>query len=209
MVVLDLRKGSAFTDYFLLASGANQRQLVAIADAVQEALRAEGLRPNHVEGYPRQEWILLDYSGFVVHVFTPRTRQLLRPGAAVGRRRTRGDDRMTSLAPVPELAGVVAASPAMRELLKLAPGWPRPAARSCSRARAAPARTCSRTGSTNAGPRRDFPLIKVHCPSIPDELLESELFGHEKGAFTDAATPRPARSSWPPAGRSSSTRSRT
>ena len=74
VVVLDLRKGSAFTDYFVLASGTSQRQLVAIADAVQEAMRAEDLRPTHVEGYPRQEWILLDYSGFVVHIFTPRTR---------------------------------------------------------------------------------------------------------------------------------------
>jgi ribosome-associated protein len=74
VVVLDLRKGTAFTDYFVLASGTSQRQIVAIADAVQEAMRAEELRPKHVEGYPRQEWILLDYSGFVVHVFTPRTR---------------------------------------------------------------------------------------------------------------------------------------
>ena len=74
VVVLDLRKGGAFTDFFVLASGTSQRQIVAIADAVQEAMRAEDLRPKHVEGYPRQEWILLDYTGFVVHIFTPRTR---------------------------------------------------------------------------------------------------------------------------------------
>jgi ribosome-associated protein len=74
VIVLDLRKGSAFTDFFVLASGSSQRQLVAIADAVQEAMRAQDLRPKHVEGYPRQEWILLDYFGFVVHIFTPRTR---------------------------------------------------------------------------------------------------------------------------------------
>ena len=74
VVVLDLRKGSAFTDFFVLASGGSQRQIVAIADAVEEAMRGEELRPKHVEGYPRQEWILLDYSGFVVHVFSPRTR---------------------------------------------------------------------------------------------------------------------------------------
>jgi ribosome-associated protein len=74
VVVLDLRKQAGFTDFFVLASGANQKQILAIADAVTEAMRAEGLRPKHVEGYPRQEWILLDYSGFVVHVFTPRMR---------------------------------------------------------------------------------------------------------------------------------------
>ena len=74
VVILDLRKAVAFTDYFVLASGANQKQILAIADAVLEAMREAGLRPNHVEGYPRQEWILLDYSGFVVHIFTPRTR---------------------------------------------------------------------------------------------------------------------------------------
>jgi ribosome-associated protein len=75
VVVLDLRRDSSFTDYFLLVSGANQKQMVAIADAVVETLKAEGLRPAHVEGYPRHEWILLDYGGaFVIHVFTPRTR---------------------------------------------------------------------------------------------------------------------------------------
>jgi ribosome-associated protein len=74
VVVLDLRRLSSFTDYFLLASGSNQRQLVAIADSISETLRREGYRPNHVEGYPRQEWMLLDYDDFVVHLFTPRTR---------------------------------------------------------------------------------------------------------------------------------------
>jgi ribosome-associated protein len=73
-VILDLRQATAFTDYFLLLSGANQKQIVAIADAVQESLREIGLRPDHVEGYPRQEWILLDYDAFVVHIFTQRMR---------------------------------------------------------------------------------------------------------------------------------------
>jgi ribosome-associated protein len=74
VVVLDLRKQSAFTDFFVVASATNQKQLLAIADAVQETMRDQGLRPKHVEGYPRQEWILLDYSGFVVHIFTQRMR---------------------------------------------------------------------------------------------------------------------------------------
>ena len=74
VVVLDLRKDTAFTDYFLLASGGSQKQIVAIADAVLATLREKGLRPSHLEGYPRQEWILLDYGDFVVHLFTPRSR---------------------------------------------------------------------------------------------------------------------------------------
>jgi ribosome-associated protein len=74
VVVLDLRAAADFTDFFVLLSGTNQRQLVAIADAVLDTLRAEGRRPAHVEGYPRGEWILLDYASFVVHVFTQRTR---------------------------------------------------------------------------------------------------------------------------------------
>jgi ribosome-associated protein len=74
VVILDLRKVTEFTDYFVLASAASQRQMVAVADAVREALREQGLRPAHIEGYPKQEWILLDYDDFVVHLFTPRTR---------------------------------------------------------------------------------------------------------------------------------------
>jgi ribosome-associated protein len=74
VVALDLRSSADFTDFFLILSAPNQRQLVAVADAIVDALREAGVRPAHVEGYPRQEWILLDYSRFVVHVMTPRTR---------------------------------------------------------------------------------------------------------------------------------------
>jgi len=74
VVVLDLRHTPAFTDFFLLCSGQNTRQVHAIADAVEEALRATKVRPNHVEGYDRGEWVLMDFFTFIVHVFTPQTR---------------------------------------------------------------------------------------------------------------------------------------
>jgi ribosome-associated protein len=74
LVVLDLRKASGFTDYFVIGSGANARQVRAIADAVVEALSGDGVKPAHIEGYDRAEWILLDYFDFIVHVFAPETR---------------------------------------------------------------------------------------------------------------------------------------
>jgi ribosome-associated protein len=74
LVVLDLRKAAGFTDYFVICSGANPRQVRAIADAVTEALGADGDKPAHIEGYDRSEWILLDYFDFIVHVFAPETR---------------------------------------------------------------------------------------------------------------------------------------
>lgn len=63
-----------FTDYFLFASGTNERQVQAIADAVDERLRARGVRPLHVEGHSPASWILLDYGDFIVHVFLDETR---------------------------------------------------------------------------------------------------------------------------------------
>lgn len=75
VVVLDLTATPAFTDFFVLCSGLNQRQVKAIADAVEEALRAASIRPAHVEGYDRAEWVLLDFFTFIVHVFTPQTRE--------------------------------------------------------------------------------------------------------------------------------------
>ena len=74
VVVLDLRKTPAFTDFFLLCSGQNVRQVHAIADAIEEAFRAVKVKPAHVEGYKRGEWVLMDFFTFIVHVFTPQTR---------------------------------------------------------------------------------------------------------------------------------------
>jgi ribosome-associated protein len=74
VVVLDLKKAGAFTDYFVICSASNPRQVQAIADAVEEALKAQKQRPSLVEGYARAEWILLDYFDFVIHVFSKHAR---------------------------------------------------------------------------------------------------------------------------------------
>jgi ribosome-associated protein len=69
--VLDLRKAGGFTDYFVLCTGGNPRQIQAIADGVEAALKTElGERPALVEGVEKSEWILIDYFNFVVHVFS-------------------------------------------------------------------------------------------------------------------------------------------
>jgi len=74
IVVLDLRKAAGFTDYFVICSGANARQIRAIADAIIEAQAAAGAKPAHLEGYDRSDWVLVDYFDVVVHVFAPETR---------------------------------------------------------------------------------------------------------------------------------------
>lgn len=66
---------SSFTDYFLVCSGANPRQIQAISDEVEDQLKGAGLRPAHIEGYRQAEWVLLDYVDFVVHIFSERARR--------------------------------------------------------------------------------------------------------------------------------------
>ncbi len=75
LVILDLREIASFTEYFLICSGSNQRQVQAIADAVEERLRKEKKRPLHIEGHNAAEWILLDYGDFIVHVFSATSRK--------------------------------------------------------------------------------------------------------------------------------------
>src|ERR1700745_1801638 len=74
--ILEMEKGSgAFTDYFVLCSGTNPRQVQAIADEVELQLKKTGLRPTHVEGYNQAEWALIDYVDFLVHFFAEKARK--------------------------------------------------------------------------------------------------------------------------------------
>src|SRR6266540_4318747 len=74
-VVLDLREIASFTDYFVITSGTNERQVQAISDEIVEQLKKSGTAAARVEGYKSAEWILLDYGDFIVHVFAQKARK--------------------------------------------------------------------------------------------------------------------------------------
>src|SRR5207244_3753146 len=107
ITVLELEKDSEFTDYFVVCSGTNPRQIQAISDEVEERLNKAGMRPTHVEGYKQAEWVLLDYVDFVVHVFSEKARKYydlerlwksakrLEPRELGARRRKRATGRAT------------------------------------------------------------------------------------------------------------------
>ena len=71
IIVLDLRNAGGFTDYFIICTGQNTRQIKAIADAVEQSLRKElDEKPVIAEGTEKSGWLLLDYFSFVVHIFS-------------------------------------------------------------------------------------------------------------------------------------------
>ncbi len=74
VTLLDLAALGAFTDAFLLCTGFSARQVQAISDAIEEQLAGRGVRLAHREGYDSAEWVLLDYGGFIVHIFSERAR---------------------------------------------------------------------------------------------------------------------------------------
>lgn len=74
LLILDLRKAAGFTDFFVICTGQNARQIRAIADSVTEALKAAQIRPSHIEGYDRSEWVLIDCFDFIVHIFSREAR---------------------------------------------------------------------------------------------------------------------------------------
>lgn len=74
IVVLDMTPHSSAADRFVICQGRSDRQVQAIADAVEEQLKNNGEKPRAVEGYQTGSWILIDYVDLVVHVFDPDTR---------------------------------------------------------------------------------------------------------------------------------------
>ena len=76
LTLLELEQESgAFTDYFVICSGTNPRQIQAISDEVELRLKRAGLYPNNIEGYKPAEWVLIDYVDFVVHIFSETARR--------------------------------------------------------------------------------------------------------------------------------------
>jgi ribosome-associated protein len=74
VVALDLRGLSSATDFFLIVTGTSDIHVRSIADSIIEAVKRDGVRPDHVEGLPGGRWVLIDYIDFVVHVFHPAAR---------------------------------------------------------------------------------------------------------------------------------------
>lgn len=72
--MLDLREVTSFTDFLMVCTGANTRQVQAISDDIGDQLAKIGERPASLEGYKNAEWILMDYGDFVVNVFTEKAR---------------------------------------------------------------------------------------------------------------------------------------
>lgn len=74
VVLLDVHELLVITDIFIISSGTTRRQVRALIDAVEEALRGHDRRPLRREGQEDSQWVLLDYGDIVVHVFDNPTR---------------------------------------------------------------------------------------------------------------------------------------
>ncbi len=78
VVLLDLQGLSSIADYFVICSGSNERQIQAIADALEEELEKQGASLLHQEGNAATGWVLLDFGALIVHIFGPREREYYR-----------------------------------------------------------------------------------------------------------------------------------
>jgi len=78
VVLLDIRRLTTIADYFVICSGASERQIAAITQAVLEEMDKESIAPLHSEGIGESGWVLLDYGSVIVHIFAPEVRDYYR-----------------------------------------------------------------------------------------------------------------------------------
>ena len=74
MVALDISAIASFADWFLICTGDSSRQIQAISDEIETRLKEAGVRPDHIEGYQNAEWVVMDYSDLIVHIFSKTSR---------------------------------------------------------------------------------------------------------------------------------------
>jgi ribosome-associated protein len=72
---MDIGKVSTFTDYFVIATAGNPRQMNAIIDSLDRDMRDDGIRPRRTEGTLDSGWVLIDFGDAIVHLFSPKERQ--------------------------------------------------------------------------------------------------------------------------------------
>jgi ribosome-associated protein len=75
IVLMDIGKVSTFTDYFVIATVINTRQMTAIIDALDSDLRGDGVKPRKTEGAADSGWVLIDFNDAIVHLFSPEQRE--------------------------------------------------------------------------------------------------------------------------------------
>jgi len=75
VAALDVRELSSFADVFVVATGRSDRQLRAIADSIEKAMKQVGVVPLGIEGYAEGNWVLIDLDDVIVHVFVPEARE--------------------------------------------------------------------------------------------------------------------------------------
>jgi ribosome-associated protein len=75
IVILDLKKITSFTEYFVIMHGNSKRQNIAIYESVEQELKKENISPMSIEGREKADWILMDYGYFIVHIFSKDSRE--------------------------------------------------------------------------------------------------------------------------------------
>jgi ribosome-associated protein len=75
ITILELKKASSLTDYFIICSGRSDRQVQAIAQSIEEKMGEQGIHPLGEEGMREGRWVLVDYDDVVIHIFYDQVRR--------------------------------------------------------------------------------------------------------------------------------------